>query len=101
MLRPKSRQKSPDHRDDRTRRHEGYQSGVKRLVLEIDIVLLQMLFGTLHELHGNQFEAAPFEPFDYVAHESALHAIRFHHDKSPLRVRHTRELMSKRIESLI
>ena len=50
--------------------------------LEIDVVLLEMLFGSLHELHSDEFESSLLESFDDVTDESALNSIGLHHDES-------------------
>jgi len=76
----------PNHRHHRTRGHEVAKSVVKGLVLEIDVVLLEMLFGSLHKLHGDEFESSLLESLDDVADESALNSIGLHHDESAFRV---------------
>jgi len=72
----------PNHRHHGTRGHEVTKTLVKGLVLEINVVLLEMLFGSLHELHGDELEAALLESLDDIADESALNSIRLHHDES-------------------
>ena len=52
--------------------------------LEINVVLLEMLFGSLHELHGNEFESTLFKSLDDVTDESALNSVRLHHDESAI-----------------
>jgi len=74
----------PNHWHHGTRRHELAKAIVKRFTLEIDVVLLQVLFRTLHELHGDEFESSLLESFDDITNESALNAIGLHHDKSAL-----------------
>ena len=53
----------------------------KRSYLEIDVVLLYVLFGRLHKLHGNEFESSLLKPFDDVPDEPALNSVRLHHDE--------------------
>jgi len=72
----------PNHRHHGTRGHEVTKTLVEGLVLEINVVLLEMLFGSLHELHGDEFEAALLESLDDIADESTLNSIRLHHDES-------------------
>jgi len=76
----------PNHRHNGTRGHEVAKSVVEGLVLEIDVVLLEMLFGSLHELHGDEFESSLLESFDDVTDESTLNSIGLHHDESAFRV---------------
>jgi len=78
----------PHHRNDWSRRDEVDEFVVKGLVLQIDVVLLDMFFRTLHKLHGDEFEASLFESLDDVADESSLDAVGFDHDEGAVRVRH-------------
>merc|ERR1711872_574111 len=76
----------PNHRHNGARGHEVAKSVVEGLVLEIDVVLLEMLFGSLHELHSDEFESSLLESFDDVTDESALNSIGLHHDESAFRI---------------
>jgi len=76
----------PDHRDDWAGRHEVAETVVKWFILEIDVVLFQVFFGTLHELHGDELESPLFESLNDVADQTALDAVGFHHDEGTLRV---------------
>jgi len=76
----------PNHRHDGARGHEVAKAIVERLVLEIDVMLLEMLFGSLHELHGDEFESSLLESLNDVTDETALNTVRLHHDESALRV---------------
>jgi len=78
----------PNHGNDRPRRDEIDEFVVKGLVFQVDVMLLDMLPGSLHELHGDELEASLFESLDDVADESALDAIRLDHDESAVGVRH-------------
>jgi len=78
----------PNHRDNRSGGDEVDQLGVKRLVLQVDVMLADELFGSLHELHGDELESSLFESLDDVADESALNAVRLHHDESAVGIRH-------------
>jgi len=51
-------------------------------------MLLDVLFGSLHEFHGDELEASLFESLDNIADESALNAVGLHHDESAVGIRH-------------
>jgi len=76
----------PHHWHHGTRRHEFAKPIVERLVLEIDVMLLEMLFGALHKLHSNEFESTLLESLDDITHKTPLNTVRLHHDESALRV---------------
>jgi len=78
----------PDHGNDGTGRDEVDEFVVEWLVFQIDVMLLDMLFGSLHKLHGDELEAALFKSLNNVTDKSALDSVRLHHDESAVRVRH-------------
>jgi len=80
----------PYHGDDGTGRDKVDEFVVERFILQVDVVLLYVLFRSLHELHSDELEAALFESLDDVADESALDSVGLHHDESAVRVRHGR-----------
>merc|ERR1712241_1344307 len=63
------------------------KSGEEFLPTEVGVVLLQMFLASLHEFHGDQFEALLLETFDDITHESPLDAVGLDHDESSLAVR--------------
>jgi len=78
----------PHHRNNRSGGDEVDQLGIKWLVLQVDVMLADVLFGSLHELHGDELEPSLFESLDDVANESTLDAVGLHHDESAVGVRH-------------
>jgi len=80
----------PNHGDYWAGRDEVDEFVVKWLVLQVDVVLFNVFFRSLHELHSNELEAALFESLDDVTNKPALNSVRLHHDKSAVGVRHGR-----------
>jgi len=78
----------PNHGNDGAGGDEIDELVVKRLVLQVDVMLLNMLPRSLHKLHGDELEAPLFESLDDVADESTLDAVRLDHDESAVGVRH-------------
>jgi len=85
----------PNHGNDGPRRDEIDEFVVKGLVFQVDVMLLDMLPGSLHELHGDELETSLFESLDDVADESALDAVRLDHDESAVGVRHDDDLRER------
>jgi len=84
----------PNHGNNGAGRNEADELVVERLASQVDVVLFDVLRGSLHELHGDEFEAALFESLDDVADEAALDAIWLHHDESAVGVRHVDRLVA-------
>ena len=70
----------PDHGHNGARGHVLDQAGEERLALEVGVVLLQVVFAGVHELHGHELEAAVLEALDDLADESALDTVGLNHD---------------------
>jgi len=78
----------PHHRDDGSGGDEIDEFVVKRLVLQVDVVLLNVLSGSLHKFHSDELEPSLLESLDDVTDESSLYSVGFHHDESAVGVRH-------------
>lgn len=78
----------PDHGHHGAGGHVGHQAGKEGLLGQIGIVLLQVLLGSLHKLHGDQLESLLLEPLDNLADQPAVDAVRLDHDEGALGVGH-------------
>jgi len=61
---------------------------VERFVLQVDVVLLNVLSGSLHKFHSDELEPSLLKSLDDVTDESSLYSVGFHHDESAVGVRH-------------
>merc|ERR1719370_1087890 len=75
----------PDHGTDRATCHVGDEAAEESLARKVGVVLLQVLHGRLHHLHGHQLEALLLEAGDDLANKTTLDAVRLDHNEGPLR----------------
>ena len=72
------------HGADRAAGHVGDQAAEESLAGEVSVVLLQVLHGGLHHLHGDQLETLLLKARDDLSNQATLDAVRLDHDEGPL-----------------
>ena len=72
------------HGADRAAGHVGDQTAEESLAGEVSVVLLQVLHGGLHHLHGDQLETLLLKARDNLSNQATLDAVRLDHDEGPL-----------------
>ena len=70
----------PDHSHDRTRRHVLDQTWEKWLALKVLVMLLKVVFTSVHQLHGHKLVATVLEALDDLANETALDTVWLDHN---------------------
>jgi len=75
----------PHHGDDWAGGHIADKTGKKRLVLQVFVMLLKVLFGGRDHLDGDEFEAALLEAANNVSNKSTLDTIRLNSNEGLLR----------------
>ena len=70
----------PDHSHDRTRRHVLDQTWEKWLALKVLVMLLKVVFTSVHQLHGHKLIATILKTLDDLTDQTALDAVRLDHD---------------------
>ena len=78
----------PHHGADRAASHVGDKAAEESLAGEVGVVLLQVLHGCLHHLHGHQLETLLLKARNDLANKAALDAVRLDHDEGALLVAH-------------
>jgi len=74
----------PHHGHDGSGSHVLDESREERLGGQVGVVLLQKLFISLHEFHGNELESLLLKSLDDFTNESTLDTVRLDHDEGPL-----------------
>ena len=72
------------HGADRAAGHVGDQTAEESLAGEVSVVLLQVLHGGLHHLHGDQLETLLLKARDNLSNQATLDAVGLDHDEGPL-----------------